>query len=153
MHRAIAEVEKDVEALHFHTAIATLMSYTNWLGESRARLAPEAWREAVRTLLLLLAPLAPHIAEELWERLGEPYSIHQQRWPAYDPRYLVEERVTLVIQVDGRVRDRVEVPAGLSAERARELALQSEKVARLLDGRQVIDAIYVPDRLINLVTA
>ena len=150
MHRAIAEVQNDIEQLHFHTAIAALMSYASWLAE--ARLAPEAWRRATKTLLLLLAPFAPHISEELWERLGEPYSIHQQAWPAYDPAYLVQKTVTLVIQVDGRLRDRVEAPVGLSAEEARELALRSEKVARLLNGREVTDVIYVPDKVVNVVT-
>jgi len=152
MHRAIAKIEHDIEELHFHTALATLMSYANWLAEARSSLSPEAWQRAVRTLLLLLAPFAPHIAEELWERIGEAYSIHQQRWPAYDPAYLARETVTLVVQIDGRVRDRIEVPAGLDAKQARTLALGSPKVARLLGGRQVVNAIYVPDRLINLVT-
>jgi leucyl-tRNA synthetase len=153
MHRAIATVQGDIEALHFHTAIAAIMSYSNWLTENRAKLPDAAWREAVRTLLLLLAPLAPHIAEELWERIGEPYSIHQQPWPSYDPRLLEQRTVTLVIQVDGKVRDRVEVPAGLSAGQAREVALGRPRIARILDGRRLRDVIYVPDRLVNLVTA
>jgi len=152
MHRAIATVEHDIEDLHYHTALAALMSYTNWLAEARSSLTGEQWRRGVRTLLLLLAPLAPHITEELWERLGEPYSIHQQRWPQYEARYLEEKTVTLVVQVNGRVRDRIQAPAGLRAEQARELALGSEKVARLLDGRQVVDVVYVPDRVVNLVT-
>ncbi|MCL6431559.1 MAG: leucine--tRNA ligase [Anaerolineae bacterium] len=153
MHRAIATVQADIEALHFHTAIAAIMSYSNWLTQNRARLPEAAWREAVRTLLLLLAPLAPHIAEELWERLGEPYSIHQQPWPSYDPQLLEQRTVTLVIQVDGKVRDRVEVPAGLDAAQAREVALGRPRIARILDGRKLRDVIYVPDRLVNLVTA
>ena len=152
MHRAIATVEHDIEDLHYHTALAALMSYTNWLAEARSSLTGQQWRRGVRTLLLLLAPLAPHITEELWERLGEPYSIHQQRWPQYEARYLEEKTVTLVVQVNGRVRDRIQAPAGLRAEQARELALGSEKVARLLDGRQVVDVVYVPDRVVNLVT-
>jgi leucyl-tRNA synthetase len=101
MHRAIAEVERDIEAPHFHTAIAALMRYGNWLAEARGKMAAPQWREACRTLLVLLAPFAPHIAEELWERLGEPYSVHQQPWPAYDPALLREATVTIVIQVDG----------------------------------------------------
>ena len=152
MHRTIAEVQADIEALHFHTAIAALMSYTNWLSEARERLSPEAWREAVRTLLILLAPFAPHIAEELWERIGGPYSVHQQAWPTYEPKYLEQPTVTLVIQVDGKVRDRIQAPAGLSKEQARELALASERVQRVLNGREVADVIYVPDRLVNVVT-
>ena len=153
MHRAVATVQADIEALHFHTAIAAIMSYSNWLTENRERLPEAAWQTALRTLLLLLAPLAPHIAEELWERIGEPYSIHQQPWPSYEPRLLEQRRVTLVIQVDGKVRDRVEVPAGLSAGQAREVAVGRPRIARILDGRKLRDVIYVPDRLVNLVTA
>ncbi|HOQ99603.1 MAG TPA: leucine--tRNA ligase [Anaerolineae bacterium] len=152
MHRAIAEVQADIEALHFHTAIAALMSYSNWLAEVQGQLSPEAWHEALRTFIILLAPFAPHIAEELWEREGMPYSVHQQRWPAYNPRFLVRPTVTLVIQVDGKVRDRMQATAGLSEAQARDLALASEKVQRVLDGREVADIIVVPDRLVNVVT-
>ena len=152
MHRTIAEVQADIEVLHFHTAIAALMRYTNWLAEARQHLSAEAWRQALHTLIILLAPFAPHLAEELWEREGLPYSVHQQAWPTYDPKYLEQPTVTLVIQVDGKVRDRIEAPAGLGKEQARELALASERVQRVLDGRKVADVIYVPDRLVNVVT-
>jgi len=153
MHRAIAEVQADIEALHFHTAIAALMRYTNWLAEARGKLSPAAWQEALRALIILLAPFAPHLAEELWERSGGPYSVHQQAWPTYDPRFLEQPTITLVIQVDGKVRDRIQAPAGLGKEQAKELALASQRVARVLDGLQVADVIYVPDRLVNVVTA
>ena len=153
MHRTIAKVQQDIENLHFHTAIAALMSYSTWLAEAQPRLSTDQRLLAARTLLILLAPFAPHIAEELWERLGEPYSVHSQAWPAYDPALLQEATVTIVVQVDGKVRDRLEAPAGLTAEEARARALGSDKVRRLLEGKRLVDAIYVPDRLVNLVTA
>ena len=105
----------------------------------------------VRALLLMLAPIAPHIAEDLWARWGEAYSIHQQRWPAYDPALARAEMITLVLQVGGKVRDRVQVPADITEEDARRLALENAKVRRFVDGKQVADVIVVPGRLVNVV--
>jgi leucyl-tRNA synthetase len=102
--------------------------------------------------VLLLAPLAPYLAEELWERLGEPYSVHQQPWPAHDAAALVEEEVTLVVQVDGRVRARLRGPAGTPEAEAARLALAAPSVAAHLDGRRPARIVHVPDRLLNLVT-
>ncbi|HKF74746.1 MAG TPA: class I tRNA ligase family protein, partial [Candidatus Dormibacteraeota bacterium] len=104
-----------------------------------------------RTLVLLLAPLAPHLAEELWERLGGPYSVHQQPWPAHDEAALVREAVTLVVQVDGRVRARLRVPAGTLEAEAVRLALAAPPVAAHLAGRPPSRVVHVPDRLLNLV--
>jgi leucyl-tRNA synthetase len=103
-------------------------------------------------MLLLLAPFAPHIAEELWAQQGKAYSIHQQAWPMYDPDLTVEETLSLVIQVNGRVRDRIVVPAGISELEARTRALASEPVQRHLKGQQPKRAVVVPGRLVNLVT-
>ena len=97
-------------------------------------------------------PFAPHLAEELWARLGRPYSVHTQPWPAPDPAALAAEEVTLVVQVDGRRRDAVAAPAGLDRDQALELALGRDNVRRHLDGRPPREVVYVPDRLINLVT-
>jgi leucyl-tRNA synthetase len=152
MHRAIAAVQQDIEDLHFHTAIASLMTYTNWLEDAHKELGPDEWRQATRTLVLLLAPFAPHITEELWERLGMPYSVHQQAWPTYDPALLAERSITLIVQVDGKVRDRIQVPAGADAARARLLALGSEKVGAAIGDREVGEVFHVPDRLVNIVT-
>ena len=102
------------------------------LREGRVNLA--AWEEAVQSLLLLLAPISPHITEELWARRGRPYSIHQQAWPAFDETIAREEVIELVIQLNGKTRDRIEVPAGLGEDELRRLALESEKVQRMLDG-------------------
>jgi leucyl-tRNA synthetase len=112
---------------------------------------PSAWAEARKALLLLLAPTAPHLTEELWERLGLPYSIHLQPWPKYDPELAREEEITLVIQVNGKLRDRVQVPASITEEQARELALSRERVKAHLQGKAIEKAIFVPGRLLNLV--
>jgi len=108
--------------------------------------------EATRTFVLLLAPFTPHAAEELWARLGGSYSVHQQAWPAWDESLAAEETITLVVQVDGRVRDKLTVSAGIGEAEARELALDCEGVRRHLGGRRVARVIYVPGRLVNVVT-
>jgi leucyl-tRNA synthetase len=91
------------------------------------------------------------MAEELWERIGEAYSVHTQPWPAYDPDLARSPEITLVVQVNGRVRDRLTVPADITADAARDLALRSEKVCAHIDGSNVRDVIYVPGRLVNVV--
>ena len=106
----------------------------------------------IRTLLLLLAPFAPYVTEELWARRGGAYSVHTQAWPTYDPALAKADEVTLVVQVDGRVRDRLTVPAGLSESDAREAALASPKVGERLAGRRIDRVIVVPDRLVSVVT-
>jgi leucyl-tRNA synthetase len=153
-HATIKRVTEDLEQFRFNTAIAALMEFTNFLQEQKrpgAARDAAAWGEAIRALLLMLAPFAPHIAEELWAKTGRSYSVHQQAWPQYDPALARAETLTLVIQVNGKVRDRVPVPADISAADARRLALESEKVHRFLDGRDVADVIVVPGRLVNIV--
>jgi len=102
-------------------------------------------------LALLLAPFAPHLGEEMWARLGGPYSVHQQPWPRYDEGAAADETVTLVVQVNGKVRDKIEVPAAITDEEARVTALGSPQVARLLDGKQPAKVVYVPRKLVNIV--
>ncbi len=152
VHKTVQKVTEDVEGFHFNTAIAALMEFVNYLTKVRGRMAETpAWRNALRTLVLLLAPMTPHIAEELWERLGGPYSVHTQRWPVYDRELARTQMVTLVVQVNGKVRDRLEVPAEISDPEARALALGNEKVLKFIDGKQVRDVIVVPGRLVNVV--
>jgi leucyl-tRNA synthetase len=152
MHQTVRKVSEDMEAMAFNTAIAALMGYVNVLQEWQGRVSPGVWAEAVRTLLLMLAPLAPHLSEELWAQRGLLYSIHQQPWPAWDPELAAEETVTLVVQVDGRVRARIAAPADIDEEAARRLALENPKVQGHLDGRPIRRIIYVPGRLVNVVT-
>ncbi|MDQ7857954.1 MAG: leucine--tRNA ligase [Armatimonadota bacterium] len=152
MHRTIRRVTDDMEGFRWNTALAALMEYTNVLQRAQTSASASLWDEAVRALVLLLAPLCPHIAEELWvEHLGGAYSVHDQPWPAYDAAKATAPRVTLVLQVNGRVRDRVEVDAGISAEQARALALANPKIRQHLDGKTVADVVVVPGRLVNVV--
>ncbi len=151
MHRYIKRVTEQLDAYQYHTAIAGLMEYSNWIGANRDGFIPEQRAEALRTLTLLLAPITPHLAEELWERQGGAYSVHQQSWPQFDPALVAEETVTLVVQVNGKLRDRIEAPADLGEEAARELAARSERVAPFLAGKALRKVVYVPGRLINIV--
>jgi leucyl-tRNA synthetase len=152
MHRTVRKVTEDMETMAFNTAIAALMGYLNVLQAWQGRAAGAVWDEAVRTLLLMLAPLTPHLAEELWAQRGLPYSIHQQPWPRWDPALAAEETITLVVQVDGRVRARVEALADIDAEAGRRLALGNEQVRGYLDGRKIRRVVYVQGKLVNVVT-
>ena len=152
-HKTIKKVTEDLTGFHFNTAIAAMMEFVNHLQRVRDTAArTAAWAEAVRALVLMLAPVAPHISEELWARRGEPYSVHQQHWPAYDEALARAEMITLVLQVDGKVRDRIHVSASLSEAEARQLALQNEKVKRFMNGKPAADIVVVPGRLVNVVT-
>jgi len=154
MHRTIRRVTEQMEGYRFNTAIAALMEYSNVLQRARSSSVSDTplWSEALRTLVLLLAPFCPHICEELWvEHLGGSYSVHSQPWPSFDPVKATAKQVTLVLQVDGRVRDRVEVAAEITDAEAREVALASPRVRRFLAGKTVADVIVVSGRLVNIV--
>jgi leucyl-tRNA synthetase len=152
VHRTLKKVTDDLAAFRFNTALAALMELTNELSRVRETVAgTAAWDEALDTLILMLAPLAPHLAEELWARRGRPYSVHQQPWPQYDPALVAEEQVTIVVQVDGKVRDRLVVPADISEEEVRAQALASARVRQFI-GNGVANVVYVPRRLVNIVT-
>ena len=152
-HQAIRRISNDLDQFEFNTVVSSLMELTNAIGEAReAGLASSVeYKEAVRSLLLMMAPVAPHIAEELWERLGQPYSIHTHSWPTYDAELAREDEITLVVQVNGKVRDRIVVPADISDDAARARALESEAVAKLLAGKPPRQVIVVPGRLVNIV--
>jgi len=110
------------------------------------------WDEAVDLYLRMMAPVTPHVAEELWtERLGKPYSVHLQSWPEVDEAATEEDEITLVVQVNGKVRDRITVPADISQEQAETIALASESVQKYLDGNQPRKVIVVPGKLVNIV--
>ncbi|MEP6680431.1 MAG: leucine--tRNA ligase, partial [Chloroflexota bacterium] len=153
-HTTIAGVTKDYERLHFNTAISKLMELTNALAHERhsGLSGTDAYAESVDTLLLLLAPVAPHITEELWAQRGRPYSIHQQAWPTYDPALATADTIELPVQVDGRLRDRLVVTPDTPADEIERMALESEHVQRYLDGRPPARVIQVPGKLVNVVT-
>ena len=153
MHQTIRKVTDDLERLRLNTMIAALMEFTNYLGKAKESgdIIDTIWQEAIDSLLLLLAPSVPHLAEELWQLTGHPYSIHSQKWPAWDAELAKEEEIVLVVQVNGKLRDRIGVPLSITEEEAIRLALASERVKVYTDGKEVIKTIYVPGKLINLV--
>ena len=148
VHRAIAAVGAAIDGLQFNKGVASLYELTNAI----ERAAPSATRAAaVRTLVLLAAPMAPHLAEEAWAALGRPGMIADAPWPAYDPALLVDETVTLAVQVNGKLRDTLEAARGLPRDEAEALALASPKVQAQLAGAAPRKVIVVPDRLVNIV--
>ena len=152
-HKTIGRVTDDLEAYAFNTIIAGLMEFTNTLVKAKQTrvYGTAAWDEAVETLLLLLAPCCPHIAEELWERTGRQYSVHQQSWPRFDSDLAADEMVTLIVQINGKLRARLNVPADIADDAAREAALADPSIVRHLAGSEPRDVIVVPGRLVNVV--
>jgi leucyl-tRNA synthetase len=153
-HRAIKAVGEDYAELHFNTALSKLMELTNALGAARddGLAGTDAYAEAVEALLLLLAPMAPHITEELWSRRGKPYSIHQQAWPTFDAAMVVSDMIELPVQVDGKLRDRLTVAPDTAPEEIERQALASERVQAYLKGRAPRKVVQIPGRLVNIVT-
>ena len=153
VHKTIRSVTDDLDAFKFNTSIAALMKLTNSMTEAfeEENVDGETWRGAVDNLLLMLAPMAPHISEELWERVGNPYSVHTQAWPSWDPELAADEVITLVVQVNGKVRDKIEAPAGITEDAAKQMALASSRVLSHTEGKAVARVIYVPGRLVNVV--
>jgi leucyl-tRNA synthetase len=152
-NRTVMKVTEDLETFRFNTAIAALMEHTNYLLAIKGEVGEEEWTEALRAFVLVLAPFAPHHAEEMWAAMGEPYSVHEQAWPAWDETLIRAEEITLVVQVNGKLRDRIEVPADITEEAAKELALSSAKVRVHVEGREIRKSVYVPGRLVNLVVS
>jgi len=148
LHRTIAGVSEDYAALRNNTAVAKLIEYTNHLTKQHRDSIPRA---AVEPLVLMLAPLAPHLAEELWQRLGHPTSLAHGPFPVADPDYLVEDTVEYPVQVNGKVRGRITVPAGADADAVEAAALADEKVQTSLAGATPKKVIVVAGRLVNLV--
>ncbi|MCL4265119.1 MAG: leucine--tRNA ligase [Anaerolineae bacterium] len=152
-HQTIRRVSEDMESFSFNTAVAAIMELRNALNDGRKapNVSQLAWQEAVDTLLLLLAPIAPHLTEELWAQRGHAYSIHQQPWPQWDEAVAKEDAVTLIVQVNGRVRDKLEVPADLDDEAVKQIALSSDKAQGWLDGKEPRKVIVVRGKLVNIV--
>jgi len=145
-------VTTDLEKLDFNTAIAALMSFTNELYKNKTTLSRAGpWKEAMETLLKLLAPFAPHFSEELWQELGHEGSIHSAKWPTWDETLIVEKTITLAVQVNGKLRAEITVPADIDESQAIETAKKDPKIDGMLADKQVIKAFYVPGRLVNLV--
>ena len=143
-HKTIKKVTEDVESLHYNTAIAALMEYSNAMGE-------QASKKDIAALLIMLAPFAPHVTEELWEKIGNKGSVHNQKWPVYEEGKTQEKKVRLILQVNGKVRDVIEVNTGLKEAEAKDVALKSEKIQKWLEGKRPQKVIFVADKLVNVV--
>ncbi len=152
-HQVVRKVSEDMESFSFNTAVAAIMEQRNALvtAQRNKNVSEEVWNEAVDKLLLVLAPIAPHITEELWSIRGNTYSIHGQPWPEWEEEIAREEQITLIVQVNGKVRDRIDVPAGTPDEELQEAALASANVNRFLDGREPRKVIVVKGKLVNIV--
>ena len=153
VHTAIEAVSEDLqgEELQFNTAVSELMKLSNAMGGQLDAVSAAVAQEAVRSLLLLLAPFAPHLADELWEQLQGSGSIHQQRWPDVDASALVRDTITVVLQVKGKVRGNLEVPAAISKDELEQVALASDVAKKWLEGNAPKRVIVVPGKLVNLV--
>ena len=153
VHQTIRQVTHDLESFEFNTVVSALMELTNALVAAREKglAGRPVFKVGIETLISLMAPVTPHIAEELWSQLAKPYSIHRQPWPVFDAVLAKEEKITLVIQVNGKVRNRIEVPSEIREGEASELALASEVVQRFLGGKEPQEIIFVPGRLVNIV--
>ncbi len=148
MHKTIKKVGEDIEQIHFNTAVASLMEWLNYLSAK-----PEVAKEEYWTFLKLLAPFAPHITEELWQTMDQKSSIHLQKWPEFDQKFLELEQVKVVVQVNGKVRDELLISKDMinSKNDIESLALKSPKVVKFLGGKQPQKSIYVPGKILNLV--
>ena len=153
LHQTIRKCYEDLDRFKFNTAIAALMEMVNHLSRvwNEQSIDAATWRDCIDKFLLMLAPIAPHLAEELWERHGREYSIHQQAFPTWDDELAAAAEVTLVVQVNGKVRDRITVAANIAEDDARTLALGSPRIQSYTDGKAVKNVVYVPGRLVNVV--
>jgi len=153
VHQTIKKVSRDMEGFEFNTVVSALMELANTMQEAKEAGAAGGaeWKEAQDVYLRLMAPITPHIAEELWAQQGKPYSVHNQPWPVADEKAAKEDEITLVVQVNGKLRDRITVPAGISEAEAKERALASEAVKKQLIGKKPKQVIVVQGKLVNIV--
>ncbi len=155
-HQTIKKVTEDIERFHFNTAISAIMElvneiYASGLKGQEDEISKRVLREAIESTVLLLSPFVPHISEELWEQLGNQGSIIKRSWPEYDPEAILKEEILIVIQINGKLRDRIMVPASSGEEEIKRLALKSERIKRYIEGKEIKKVIFVPQKLINIV--
>jgi len=151
VHATIKKVGEDIEALAFNTAISQMMIFVNAFTNAEARPVT-----ALRTLLVLLSPFAPHLAEELWSRIGVAFPGFEglaadQTWPEYDPQLLIDDEVEIVMQINGRVRDRLVMPRDATREQIEAAALASPRLLEFTTGKQIKKVVVVPGKLVNIV--
>jgi leucyl-tRNA synthetase len=148
LHATIKKVTEDIESLSFNTAISQMMIFVNAFTTAEA--VPVS---AMRTFLVLLNPFAPHLSSELWEKLKSPSDIAQQSWPAYDERFLIEDEIEIVIQVNGKLRASMKMPIAASEEQVKAAALSNPKIQQHVAGKSIRKVVVVPKKLVNVVVA
>jgi leucyl-tRNA synthetase len=153
LHQTIVKVTDDFSNFRFNTAIAALMELNNTLIKAKETAVAGApiWEATLDALVLMLAPIFPHISEELWYRRGHTESVHLQRWPVADLEKAKDDEITVVVQVNGKVRDKLTVAPGTPGETLEKEALASENVQKWIDGKQVRKVVVVPNKLVNVV--
>jgi leucyl-tRNA synthetase len=156
IHKAIKKVTEDIERFHFNTAISAIMELVNEIYVSAVKDRPDessmrVIRESLETVVVLLSPFVPHFAEELWEVLGNRDSIIKTRWPQYDPEAVLEEEILIVIQVNGKLRDRMTIPVSYGEEEVKAWAFKSDRIRKLVEGKEIKRVILVPRKLVNIV--
>ena len=155
IHRTVQRVTKDVEErFHFNTAISAIMELVNAFYQYKERgdaMNRAVVAEGLQKLVLLLAPFAPHLAEELWHRMGHEESVHLQPWPDFDPDVVRTEEIEIAVQINGRVRDRLVIDADAAQEEMKAAALELERVRAAVEGRALVRIVAVPGRLVNIV--
>ncbi len=152
-HQTIRRVTDQFERIRFNTMISSLMELTNYLVKvkSAGDVGSSVWDNAIEILMLLMAPTAPHMTEELWQRTSHKYSIHNQQWPYWNEELAKDEKITMVIQVNGKLRDRLLVPVTVNEQEVKQMAMLQPKVEAYLANKKIVKVVYVPGRLINFV--
>lgn len=156
IHKTIKKVTDDIERFHFNTAISAIMELVNDVNDSGIKdlddeASKKVMREAIETIIILLSPFVPHIADELWQALGYKDSIIKHSWPEYDPNLIQEEELLIVVQVNGKLRDRIIVPASFNEDEVKASALKSERIKRFIQDKEIKNVIFVPKKLVNIV--
>ena len=161
MHQTVKKVTESIEDdFHFNTAIAAVMELLNDMTTYKQEVidkdnisseSKKIWREVLEKTILLIAPFAPHVADELWAYLGNKTFTFEEEWPKYDEELTKDHTFNLVIQVNGKVRDMVSAQIGISKDDAEKLALESEKAKKFFDGKEIVKVIVVPNKLVNVV--
>jgi len=146
LHQTIKKVGNDINNLSFNTAISQMMIFTNAMQDKEM-----LNKQCMAEFLKILAPFAPHLAEELWENLGNKTSIHLEKWPQYDEKYLVENTMTIVFSINGKPRDTVQVAKDTTKDVLEKMAMENEKIKRNIEGKKIVKVIVVPNKMINIV--
>jgi leucyl-tRNA synthetase len=147
LNKTIKKVSEDIDNVRFNTAVSSLMELMNYFKKNE-----EISTDDLEKILLIASPFIPHFAEEVWEKLGHKESIFKSAWPKWEEKYIKEARITLIVQINGKMRDSIEADSGIKEERAKELAISTEKVKKWLEGKEIKKVIFVPNKLINIVT-